>query len=257
MTLVRPHHSTAHVAVPKLLLLKSTLLLALLTLFLVGSRVPSELKKLATVQNTGFQPGAMNFTDRFPVADDMPLWQVAARLGLSFWDANTNGMVFAIVLGAAGLSLALSSTRIQQFVAQRGLRGIVGGVVLGMPLNMCANCSAVSACGIGEHQPAPETTFGVILGSALFNVIGLFAIWMLFPWPVLAARLVFSGLLTFLVLPLLSRWLSPSAPRLTTVIQSIMSTLDELSWRTALVTTLRDWWDACARLATRCCQRCS
>ncbi|MDP9316359.1 MAG: hypothetical protein M3R24_36820, partial [Chloroflexota bacterium] len=32
MTLVRPHHVTAHVAVPKLQLLKSALLLALLTL---------------------------------------------------------------------------------------------------------------------------------------------------------------------------------------------------------------------------------
>lgn len=252
MARIRLPSSMAPVAIPKLPLLKCTLLLTLLTLFLFGSRLPSEMKKLATAQSPSFHPGAMNFKDRFPVTDDTPFPQTVVRLSLSFWDANTNGMVFAIVLGGAALSLLLTSTLVQRLVAQRGLRGVVGGMVLGLPLNMCANCSAVSACGIGgDSQSGPETIFGVILGSALFNVIGLFAIWTLFPWPVFVARFLFSVLLTFVILPLVSRRWSPRRATVAVNIPPGLSSSTPVTWSNALMTSMRDWWDACARLAYR------
>ncbi len=227
--------------------LKVALLLGFLTLFLFGSRLPSVFKKVSQAQDPAFQAGSINFKERFPIDADASFVERFFYTSLNFWDANTNGMTFAIVIGGAATAVLISSVAIQGVVGRRGLRGSIIGTLLGIPLNMCANCSAVTSCGIGQGRATAETKLGIILGSALFNIIGLSAIFALFPPPVFVARLLYSVVLTLVVLPLASRWLAPPIP--TAVDVGAPPVRVHVGWWEAVKTTLRDWWQSSATLA--------
>lgn len=229
-------------------ILKFALLLGFLVLFLLGSRLPSEFKKVSQAEDPTFQAGSINFKERFAIEADASFMERFFYTSLNFWDANTNGMTFAIIIGGAATALLVSSAVVRGVVSRRGLKGSIIGTLLGIPLNMCANCSAVTSCGIGQGRATAETKLGVILGSSLFNIIGLAAILALFPTSVFVARLAFAVVLTFVVLPLASRWLSPSIP--VTADTGVDAALQvQVSWWEALKTTLRDWWQSSATLA--------
>ncbi|KPV54686.1 hypothetical protein SE17_02100, partial [Kouleothrix aurantiaca] len=230
--------------------LKACLLLFLLALFLLGSRLPAEYAKVAAVQSSWRPEGAVpiSFSDRWEVAPDAPAGLAIALTALNFWRANLLGMTFGLAIGGAALSLLLTAPAVERALGRRGFGGVLLGAVLGAPLNLCANCAAVTSEGACSRTRAPEAAYGIVLGSALWNIVGLTTIATLFPRPVVIARIVFSAALTFVALPLLSRALAHTQ---TLDPAGVNLAVPVVSWRDAGVNALYDWWRSCVTLAGR------
>jgi len=237
-------------ALHRVTMLKIALALGILLLFLLGSRLPAEHAKIAAVQSPAWEPEGrypISFSDRWEVGADAPVPTAILLTALNFWRANMMGMSFGLIMGGAALSLLQTAPFVARLAALRGLRGTLIGMLLGAPLNLCANCAAVTSDGVGRRTRTPETAYGIILGSALWNVVGLAAIAALFPRPVLLARLAFAVLSTFVALPLLARWLVPTGQA--AAVPAVPDMEGAVSWRAALLVTLRDWARSSAALA--------
>ena len=230
--------------------IKSFLLLFLLVLFLLGSRLPSEYAKVAAVQSSWRPEGTVpiSFSDRWEVAADASAGVAIALTALNFWRANLIGMTFGLALGGAALSLLLTAPAVSRSLGRRGFGGVLLGAALGAPLNLCANCAAVTSEGACSRVRAPEAAYGIVLGSALWNIVGLTTIAALFPPSVIVARIVFSVALTFVALPLLSRALARGQPVVPSGGDMAVPTM---SWRDAGLAALYDWWQSCVTLASR------
>src|SRR5438093_13493813 len=92
-------------------IIKSIMLIGFLVLFLSGSRFHAEHNKIICSEGKCEKPhehGELNYHERFPVlAHDNTTIAVLKSCG-NFWEANATGMTFAIIIGGAALSLALS-----------------------------------------------------------------------------------------------------------------------------------------------------
>ncbi|MEJ1239678.1 permease [Chryseolinea sp. T2] len=189
-------------------IIKATMLAAFLLLFLLGSRFQAEANKVVCLEEKCEKPhahGELNFHEQFPVEHQDSFGVATVKSSANFWIANASGMTFALVIAGAGLSLVLSYKRIGSFLETRGLKGAALGSVIGMPLNMCANCSAVASVGINARSGSAESTLGVILGGALFNFIGIATMFTLFDPAVVVSRIVFSLMMILIVVPLVSK----------------------------------------------------
>ncbi len=189
--------------------IKMAMLIGFLLLFLYGSRFPSEATKGVCIEGECEKPhdhGELNFHEKYPVteADAFPLATV--KSSANFWIANATGMTFALVIAGAGLSLVLSYKRISSFLELKGLKGAAMGSIIGMPLNMCANCSAVASVGMTSKSGSAESTLGIILGGALFNFIGIITMFTLFDAAVVISRIFFSLVMILVVVPVVSKY---------------------------------------------------
>ena len=189
-------------------IIKSTILAAFLLLFLLGSRFQSEASKVVCIEEKCEKPhdhGELSFHEAFPVDHHDKFALATVKTSANFWVANATGMTFALVIAGAGLSLVLSYKKVSSFLEHRGMKGAALGSIIGMPLNMCANCSAVASVGINSSSGSAESTLGIILGGTLFNFIGIATMFTLFDPAVVVSRIVFSLLMILLVIPLVSR----------------------------------------------------
>jgi uncharacterized membrane protein YraQ (UPF0718 family) len=142
-----------------------------------------------------------------PAAYDEPVRWLA--YGANLWDANALGMFFAMLLGGAAVGALAPAVRRQGLLRRRGAAGAGVGGVMGMPLFLCSACSSPVSIGFYRGGATAETSLGIILGSALFNPVGILAIALLLPGDMLAARIAF-GLMAILALaPLAARWARP------------------------------------------------
>ena len=109
------------------------MLIAFLAMFLQGSRFKAEAKKVICIEGKCLKPhdhGELNYHERFPVkgTDNYPF--AVLKSCANFWEANATGMTFAVVIGAAALSLELFCAhlgrwlfgRLQRWLGPRGLR---------------------------------------------------------------------------------------------------------------------------------------
>jgi len=189
-------------------LIKSIILVGFLLLFLFSSRFKAEEKKVVCIENKCEKPhehGELNYHERFHVEAKDKFVLAVLKSAHNFWEANATGMTFAIILGGAGLSLVLSSKKTARFLEYKGVRGAALGSLLGMPLNMCANCSAVASVGINSKSGSKEATLGIILGGALFNIIGIITMFGLFHPAVVFSRIIMSAILILVMIPLVSK----------------------------------------------------
>ncbi len=168
-----------------------------------------------------------------------------------FWEANATGMTFAIIIGGAALSLLLSWKKLEKLVYFKGVKGAALGSVFGMPLNMCANCSAVTGVGLTSQGGSAEATLGVILGGALLNIIGIVTMFGLFHPSVIISRLVFSVIMILGVVPIVSKWIPQdvSAPARDKVLDMISCYFPEKSLGQTFLKTLEDWLIAIGNIA--------
>jgi uncharacterized membrane protein YraQ (UPF0718 family) len=227
-------------------IIKATMLAAFLLLFLLGSRFQSEASKVVCIEEKCEKPhdhGALSFHEAFPVGHDDAFALASVKTSANFWIANATGMTFALVIAGAGLSLVLSYKKVSSFLEHKGIKGAALGSVIGMPLNMCANCSAVASVGINSRSGSAESTLGMILGGALFNIIGIATMFTLFDPVVVVSRIVFSLLMILLVVPLISKNLSSG--RQPIVKDSLMNAIScyfpEKSFMETVVKALEDW----------------
>ena len=230
--------------------------LAVLVFFLTQTRLPAVIQKLPTLDQGASAGGRSTFSRVLDPAS-FPGGLEWVAYGVNLWDANAVGMFFAVLLGGAAVTAVSPGLRLKRLMARRGpLAAAVGGG-LGLPLFMCSACSAPVSLGFYRAGAALETTFGMILGSALFNPVGVFAIFLLMPIKMAAARVVFGLLMIFALVPLIARLHDRAAgaspppaggepdAALGAAARSIESSVETPArdgWLAAVKDALLEWW---------------
>ncbi len=192
-------------------IIKLTMLLFFLIMFLSLSRFKAEDNKIICSEGKCEKPhehGELNYHERFPVTATDNYTIATIKSCANFWEANATGMTFALIIGGAALSFALSYKRFSKILEFKGIKGAALGSVFGMPLNMCANCSAVTSVGMTANSGSTEATLGVILGGALLNFIGIVTMFGLFNPAIVISRVVFSLIMILLVVPFVSKFVN-------------------------------------------------
>ncbi|MCA1707587.1 MAG: permease [Actinobacteria bacterium] len=231
--------------------------LAVLALFLTQTRLPSTLLKLETADRAQTARGRVGFNQVIdPEAFPPALRWVA--YGANLWDGNAIGMFFAMLLGGAAIGFASPMARLRRVLERRGPLGAGVGAALGLPLMMCSACSTPVSLGFYRSGATVETSLGVIIGSALFNPLGLIAMFAVLPPKMGLARVAFGLVMLFVVAPLLARSHrrrsgaeEPAACVLPALPAEPIPPSDDEGWGAALVQSLRDWMRNSADVAWR------
>jgi uncharacterized membrane protein YraQ (UPF0718 family) len=175
--------------------------------------------------------------------------------GLNLWDANAIGMFFAVLLGGAASAALVPEVRLQNLLTKRGPLGAGLGGSLGLPLFMCSACSTPVSVGFFRSGASLETSLGIVLGSALFNPVGIFAIFLLMPLEMALARVGFGLIAIFLLVPMIAQGkraleLEHTARRMPLTDSPIKpSGLD--SWAAATKDALKAWWTQTLQVSLR------
>ena len=235
----------------------SVLFLATLVVFLTQTRLPAVIEKVPSLERGASAPGRSAFSQVLdPLAFPEGLRWVA--YGVNLWDANAVGMFFAILLGGAAMTALAPAARLSALLQRRGAVGAGIGGGMGLPLFMCSACSAPVSLGFYRAGAGVEATLGIILGSALFNPVGLAAIFALMPVEMGVARVVFGLLMLLALVPLIGRLHGRAADAGRTVVDDALRALPGWSagsagegWGAAVRDGLRAWWRATTDHAVR------
>lgn len=231
--------------------------LGVLGVFLSQTRLPAVLEKVPTLDREASGGGRSTFSQVLDPAS-YPEGLSWVAYGVNLWDANAVGMFFAIVLGGAAVTALSPAVRLKALVGGRGplAAGVGGG--MGVPLFMCSACSAPVSLGFYRAGARLEATLGMILGSALFNPVGILAIFLLMPINMGVARVGFGLLMIFAVVPAIARLhdrrgatCSPEAAdaegplaSATRSIEHSLETPARDSWGAAVKDGIVEWWRA-------------
>jgi uncharacterized membrane protein YraQ (UPF0718 family) len=255
---------TAARAVDRRAVVGGVIFAAVLALFLTQTRLPAVVEKLPTLERGASASGRSAFSQVLdPLAFPEGLRWVA--YGVNLWDANAVGMFFAVLLGGAAMTAVAPAARMTALLRRRGAIGAGLGGGMGLPLFMCSACSAPVSLGFHRAGAALETTLGIILGSALFNPVGIAAIFALMPVELGVVRLAFGLLLLFALVPVIGRLHDrvspPAAPGEVAARQALEDAVGGVpawsqvpstdGWPAAVGDGLRAWWRATTDHAVR------
>ena len=217
-----------------------------LVLFLTQTRLPATILKLQTSDRAQTARGRLGFSQVLdPEAFPPALRWVA--YGANLWDGNAIGMFFAMLLGGAAMGFAVPFSRLRRLLERRGPVGAGVGGVMGVPLMMCSACSTPVSLGFYRSGASVETSLGVIIGSALFNPLGLIAMFAVLPPEMGFARIGFGLVLLFVVAPFLARARGRGAiaspPERCDIVPVRVEPAApaDAGWGTAIVEGTRDW----------------
>lgn len=248
-------------SIPKRTWIGLLITLSLWSVFMFYTRWPAVQGKSDIL--TVLASGAPNTFTQLVPREGWPYWLSWIPTGINMNDNNAVGMAFAFVIGGAVSSLVLPKRLINRVLSARGAHGSALGGLLGAPLMLCSACSVPVAIGWKERGANTETTLGVIMGSALLNMMGLLTIWVMFPTALFWGRLMASLLLVVAITPVavqLAKWWAAQSGALSTGVSSSVSAascevgagrVQEESWGEALHWGLRAWWDASVKIAYR------
>jgi uncharacterized membrane protein YraQ (UPF0718 family) len=235
-------------------IIKLSMLLGVLVLFLAGSRFHAEHLKSECSAGICTKPhdhGELNYHERFSVVPSDNFATATLKSCANFWDANATGMTFALIIGGAALSLLLSWKKFETVLQFKGMKGAALSSVFGMPLNMCANCSAVTSVSLTGKSGSAESTLGIILGGALLNVIGIITMLGLFSPAVVISRVVFSIIMILFIIPLVAKWVKKDDTQAVKsgVFEKISCYFPEQSIFQTALKALEDWLIAVGSVA--------
>ncbi len=230
------------------------MLLGFLLLFLTGSRFHAEKLKGECSEARCDKPhdhGELNYHERFHVDAADNFGVATLKSSANFWEANATGMTFAIIIGGAALSLLLSWKKFEKILQFKGIKGAALSSVFGMPLNMCANCSAVTSVSMTAKSGSAESTLGIILGGALLNVIGIVVMLGLFSPAVVISRGVFSIIMILFVVPFVAKLVKKKEPQTAQsgVFNLISCYFPEKSFLQTSMKAMEDWLMAVGNIA--------
>lgn len=178
--------------------------LGVLVFFLTQTRLPAVLAKLPDLGHPSTARDRSTF-GQFMDPSSVPDGFEWIAFGLNLWDANAIGMFFAILLGGAASAALAPQVSMGALLERPGPVGAAIGSGMGLPLFMCSACSAPVSASFFRGGASLELTLGMVLGSALFNPVGIFAIFLLMPVSMAVARIAFGVVMITLVVPLVAR----------------------------------------------------
>jgi uncharacterized membrane protein YraQ (UPF0718 family) len=174
------------------------LLIAIAGIFWGEQRYPALLKKLHAGQSLKVS-GAISFDALLPVSPTMPLAERVGRTSVNWLWTNRFGMYFALPFGAAMMTL-LARRRPKRF--EHAAANVLCGAVAGAPLGVCTNCATPIGQSLLVSGASTRMTVAAMISSPSFNPVVLAMAFVLFPWPMAAARVLVPALV-LLLLPLL------------------------------------------------------
>lgn len=227
---------------------------AVLAVFLTQTRLLATLLKLETSDRAQTARGRIGFNQVIDPETLSPAFRWFAY-GVNLWDGNAIGMFFAMLLAGAAAGAFAPTDRLRGVLTRRGAVGAGVGGVLGLPLLMCSACSAPVSLGFRRSGATVETSLGVIVGSALFNPIGLVAMFAALPLQMGIARLVFGAAVLFVLVPFAARWAAGGRAEMGCELAPL--TVDPVvrpateTWPAAAGGAVRDWLRNSAEVAWR------
>jgi uncharacterized membrane protein YraQ (UPF0718 family) len=211
---------------------------AIALFFWTQSRVPA--------LNTKAQMGQRNvvagiaFDIVLPVTDDQPAIQRIAHTAVNWSYTNWKGMTFGVLFASAFFVILAYLPR-HEFRGQ--MLNTLKGVVTGIPLGVCVNCTTPIAHGMYKAGVRLETVLATLVSSPTLNVIVLSMSFSLLPFQYALVKVLGVALFVVLVIPLVSRLGKPAFDSATP--GKIEAQLGDTLYRTGVIEPVGGQEEAC------------
>ena len=172
-----------------------------LLIFWSQQRYPALLKKLHAGAGVKVA-GVISFDALLKVTPEMPAPTRVMRTSVNWLYTNRFGMYFALPFGAAMMTLLAGMAAPKRFSSAAG--NVLCGAVAGAPLGVCTNCATPVAQSLLVGGASTRLTLAAMISSPSFNPVIVAMVFVLFPLPLAAMRLVVPAVL-LTALPLLVR----------------------------------------------------
>ena len=174
---------------------------------------------------------------------------------LAYLQLVSLGMVFAFLMAGLTETFLLPPGSISGTWARPGVRGSLGGLLVGPAMNLCSACIVPVVNAFRQRGAGTEAALAIVHGSSTLNVPALLMAALVFT-PMLAGSRVGISLIAALFLGPLVAWLAgrgragmsmgaelPAVqpPTLTDASFVVADGQDESSWKTVLSTGLKAW----------------
>ena len=163
------------------------------------------------------------------------------------------GMIFAFLMAGLSETFLLPQGSMSGLWTRPGVRGSLGGLLVGPAMNLCSACIVPVANAFRQRGAGTESALAIVHGSSTLNVPALLMAALVFT-PMLAGSRVGISLIAALFLGPLVAWLAgrnrsgPQADQdLVAVAQADFRDslapvcTEDLSWRTVLLQGIKDW----------------
>ena len=166
------------------------------------------------------------------------------------------GMVFAFLVAGLTETFLLPTGRVYGVWTRRGVRGSLGGLLVGPAMNLCSACIVPIANAFRQRGAGTEAAIAIVNGSSTMNVPALLMAALVFT-PMLAGSRIGISLIAALFLGPLVAWLAGRSRSDATPIvplpdlPAVAAGADESTWRAVLSTGLKDWAKASLRYFVR------
>ena len=180
---------------------------------------------------------------------------------LAYLQLVSLGMVFAFLMAGLTETFLLPPGSISGTWARPGVRGSLGGLLVGPAMNLCSACIVPVVNAFRQRGAGTEAALAMVHGSSTLNVPALLMAALVFT-PMLAGSRVGISLIAALFLGPLVAWLvgrgragmsmgaelpAVQPPILTAASPAVADGQDESSWRNVLSTGLKAWARASLR----------
>ena len=175
-------------------------LMALIALFFwTQSRFPALDTKAQMGQRTSIS--AIAFDVILPVSQDQPYIERVSKSAINWGYTNWKGMTFGLIFAAAFFTLLrlLPQLPPSRFHTINSLKGMV----IGVPLGVCANCSTPIAHGMVKAGTRIETALATLTSSPTLNIFVLTMTFSLLPFHLAVIKLVGVFVFVLLIIPFL------------------------------------------------------
>ena len=173
------------------------------------------------------------------------------------------GMIFAFLMAGLTETFLLPQGSVYGAWTRRGVRGSLGGLLVGPAMNLCSACIVPVANAFRQRGAGTEAALAIVHGSSTLNVPALLMAALVFT-PMLAGSRVGISLIAALFLGPLVAWLAgrgraasetelPAVPlpEIPSVSPELVEGQDGSSWRAVLSAGLKAWAKASLRYFVR------
>lgn len=145
------------------------------------------------------------FDNLFEVNNSASIYEKIGYNTINWVYTNKQGMTFGFLFAAAFMLLFRT---LKKKTFNNPFLNAVVGTLLGAPLGVCVNCAAPIAKGVRSGGSKSETSISMMMSSPTLNVVVLTMLFAMLPWYLVLLKIGFTFILLWVIIPLLSRYIS-------------------------------------------------
>ncbi len=199
-----------NLSIDKRLIICGVFFTLLVAIFWSYSRYPALDLKAAMSDTLGVE-GGLSFDSSYDLSTAANIIEKIGYTLLNWIHVNEQGMMFGLALSTVLLVLL---PLIVNRLPQGRISSVFSGLMLGIPLGLCVNCSAPIAYGLYQRNVRAETALVTMLSSPLLNIIVLTMAFSLFPAYLVIIKLILSLILILFVVPLIVHTIQDEVPQI-------------------------------------------